>query len=449
MEKLLLPFYRISLFIADKVPFEKMGERTRKLEEKLKALYQGKKTIREYYARNIAIVFALLFWGGGAILILQTTLGGEETTAVFRTMERPSYGEGDQRTELMVSIEGESESQLLSVEVSERHYTNEEIQLIFKEIMEELDEWILSENESLDEVRSDLVLPTSMREGVVGLEWVVYPSDVMDNSGAILKRVGDAGELVELRAILRYREQEAEYTCHAHIYPFLRTAAEEQREALENAVKQADEEGIYGERLNLPSKLAEKEITFRVPRTKVGAILGFLLAFSAVCVFVIKEKNLEKLAELRRRQLIMDYPDLLFKINMLLGAGMTIQSVFMRIAAEYQKNGGKTRYVYEEVVSTCLEMKNGVGEANTYLNFGRRCQESRYIKLGSILSQNLKKGNKDLQDILEQEALAGMDERKNTARKLGEEAGTKLLLPMMLMLIVVLVILLVPAVMAF
>ena len=43
----------------------------------------------------------------------------------------------------------------------------------------------------------------------------------------------------------------------------------------------------------------------------------------------------------------------------------------------------------------------------------------------------------------------GMEERKSLARKLGEEAGTKLLLPMMLMLILVVVILMVPAVLAF
>ena len=42
-----------------------------------------------------------------------------------------------------------------------------------------------------------------------------------------------------------------------------------------------------------------------------------------------------------------------------------------------------------------------------------------------------------------------MDGRRQLARKLGEEAGTKLLLPMILMLMVVLVILMVPAVMAF
>ena len=54
-----------------------------------------------------------------------------------------------------------------------------------------------------------------------------------------------------------------------------------------------------------------------------------------------------------------------------------------------------------------------------------------------------------MQEFLEQEAAAGFEERKNEARKMGEEAGTKLLLPMMVMLVLVLVILILPALMNF
>ena len=41
------------------------------------------------------------------------------------------------------------------------------------------------------------------------------------------------------------------------------------------------------------------------------------------------------------------------------------------------------------------------------------------------------------------------EERKNLARRLGEEAGTKLLLPLFLMLLVVMVIMVVPALFSF
>ena len=77
------------------------------------------------------------------------------------------------------------------------------------------------------------------------------------------------------------------------------------------------------------------------------------------------------------------------------------------------------------------------------------CQLPEYIRLGSVLSQNLRKGAKGLTDLLETEAEASLNERKNHARKIGERAGTKLLLPMVLMLGIVLVVLMVPAFLSF
>ena len=94
-------------------------------------------------------------------------------------------------------------------------------------------------------------------------------------------------------------------------------------------------------------------------------------------------------------------------------------------------------------------MQRGVAEADAYENFGRRCQETCYVKLGAVLAQHLKKGSKGLGEFLETEAINALEERRQMVQKMGEEAGTKLLLPMMLMLILVLVILMVPAVMSF
>lgn len=42
-----------------------------------------------------------------------------------------------------------------------------------------------------------------------------------------------------------------------------------------------------------------------------------------------------------------------------------------------------------------------------------------------------------------------MEQRKNLAKRLGEEAGTKLLLPMMLMLSIIMVLIIVPALIKF
>ena len=93
----------------------------------------------------------------------------------------------------------------------------------------------------------------------------------------------------------------------------------------------------------------------------------------------------------------------------------------------------------------CRQMDGGVPEAECYEKFGRRCGTQEYMRFGALLSQNLRKGTKGLNDLLRLEAIQSFEERKARARRLGEEAGTKLLLPMFLMLAEVLVIVVVPA----
>jgi hypothetical protein len=88
-------------------------------------------------------------------------------------------------------------------------------------------------------------------------------------------------------------------------------------------------------------------------------------------------------------------------------------------------------------------------EEQVYQEFGRRCGEMRYRRLGMLLAVHLKQGNSRLLLLLSQEADNAMEDRRGMARKAGEEAGTRLLFPMMLMLVVVMVLILLPAYMGF
>ena len=69
----------------------------------------------------------------------------------------------------------------------------------------------------------------------------------------------------------------------------------------------------------------------------------------------------------------------------------------------------------------------------------------QYTRLCSLLTQNIRKGNSELLLILKEEALKATTERLDQARKKGEQAGTKLLIPMMMMLAVVMILIMIPA----
>jgi hypothetical protein len=90
-----------------------------------------------------------------------------------------------------------------------------------------------------------------------------------------------------------------------------------------------------------------------------------------------------------------------------------------------------------------------MSEAACYEYFGNRCGVVCYKKLSSMLIQNLRKGTDGLIEAMDNEVRIAFEERKAVARKLGEEAQTKLMLPMMLMLSVVMIIIMIPAYLSF
>lgn len=181
---------------------------------------------------------------------------------------------------------------------------------------------------------------------------------------------------------------------------------------------------------------------------KTWTAAGLLLVLIVILLIYAKEADLEKEVKARNRQLEIDYPEIIHKLTLLLLAGITVKEAWEKITMEYtqrRKAGSGRRYAYEEMLLTYREMQGGMIESEAYDRFGRRCRLSGYLKLSSLLNQNVRTGSRGLLELLTYEGVQAMEERKNLAKRMGEEASTKLLIPMMLMLMVVIVILVVPA----
>ena len=149
--------------------------------------------------------------------------------------------------------------------------------------------------------------------------------------------------------------------------------------------------------------------------------------------------------------MLLDHPGFINKVMLLLGAGLTIRGAFERMSNEYEKQKEEDknkRYIYEELCITVREMKDGVSETKAIESFGKRVRCMPYMRFASIISQNQKKGADGILNLLEKEAADSLEERKQTALRLGEIAGTKLLFPMIIMLGLVMGIIMVPAFMS-
>lgn len=227
-----------------------------------------------------------------------------------------------------------------------------------------------------------------------------------------------------------------------------------QKEKLDARIGQAvtdyNQEKQQKDKYYLPSYLDGEPIAWSRPWDNSGGVLAILSIIGACCIPVQKQRGQEKKRQERARQMLLDYPNLVTRLALLLEAGMTVRKAFEKIALDYKRKKKRgARSAYEELLKAYYEMESGVMEERAYENFGRRCDHPKYRTLSTLLIQNLKRGNRQLLDILEKESAESFEERKRYARVQGEEAATKLLIPMTMMLVIVLVILIVPACMSF
>lgn len=363
-----------------------------------------------------------------------------------KILQRNPHGQGDSSAQLRASI-GENEEEF-SVTVSEQEYTEEELDAVFQEASEDLEKLILGENESLDEVRDDLELISEIPETGISVSWEIDNYEVMDLQGNLIsENLTDDGTLVKLSASLLYGERQAVHEFYAKVYPTMISRAERQMSDLKEEIARADEETAAEDHLVLPDQINGERVEWSYTAdTRAFAIL-ILGAGTAAMICVSKDQSGKEEEKRRIRQMKTDYPQIINKFNLYIGAGMTIRRAWSCIADDYEKKRERygKRVAYEEMIYTLHEIQGGAPEGECYEKYGNRCGISRYRKFGTMLSQNLRKGSRGITDLLAREAEEAFEDRKNMAKKLGEEAGTKLMIPMFIMLAVVFVIVTVPA----
>lgn len=440
-------------------------ERTVRLGRELTELGSGRKNcVREYYVQKISRMLTAVIICGLVLTAVLVTENKKNRSVADGILERPGYGAGGTDRSLNLTISGENESEAVDVHLNARLYTKAEARKLLKHAEKELTDNLPGENPSVDEVRGSLCLPAQLQNGAVSAEYYITPSGMIEDNGVITGQPEETGSLITITATLTCQDQQRTVESCVRVLPPDLTAREALQKKIRDAVEAAQTENPSDSKMQLPQQVDGRTLHWSYPQEGTIRMLLVILLILPVALWVHEDSRVRENAKARKEQLELDYSQLLWKMTMLLSAGLTIRGAFTRIAAQYQaqagtsgKTGvsrllrksnraaGQKHYVYEEMILTIREMQSGVPEASAYENFGRRCGLPSYIKLGSLLSQNLKKGSKGLISLLEHEAVLSLEQHKMAVRKMGEKAGIRMLLPMIMMFGVVLVILMVPA----
>ena len=163
----------------------------------------------------------------------------------------------------------------------------------------------------------------------------------------------------------------------------------------------------------------------------VGIILVGLLVYASY-------DDLKDKVNKRRHTIKRDFAPMVSKLAILISSGMEL------LPAWYLTAYSQDTVLYKEMQRVYEEMNNNISPQQAYYEFAQRCKIKETSKLGSIISQNIEKGNSELSYQLITLSQEVWQEHKHYAKLKAEEAKSKLLIPIFMMFVGILVMVLAP-----
>lgn len=218
---------------------------------------------------------------------------------------------------------------------------------------------------------------------------------------------------------------------------------------LQQAITTEDEGSLGENMLSLPTEIDGQRIYYSEHEDRSYLLLPLLGVIAAMAIYMRQGQARRTEKKQREALLMLDYSELVSKLMVYIGAGLTVRNALETISQHFDaliaRGIKEDRPLYQELRTMVIQFRRNMPESEIYLSFGRRVNLKPYTKLVSLVEQNRMNGARNLRAMLELEMEDAFEQRKTTARRLGEEAGTKLLLPLFIMLGIVMIIVIVPA----
>ena len=248
---------------------------------------------------------------------------------------------------------------------------------------------------------------------------------------------------------LKTQYHSAPYRIYVGIVPRALSRYESLLLQLQQAITTEDEGSLGENMLSLPTEIDGQRIYYREHEDRSYLLLPLLGVIAAMAIYMRQGQARRTEKKQREALLMLDYSELVSKLMVYIGAGLTVRNALETISQHFDaliaRGIKEDRPLYQELRTMVIQFRRNMPESEIYLSFGRRVNLKPYTKLVSLIEQNRMNGARNLRAMLELEMEDAFEQRKTTARRLGEEAGTKLLLPLFIMLGIVMIIVIVPA----
>lgn len=174
-------------------------------------------------------------------------------------------------------------------------------------------------------------------------------------------------------------------------------------------------------------------------------IYGFLLMI-VVSVFLVKD--LDKKVKQRKDSIIIELPEFVNKIILLVNAGETVQGA-MKKSVDQKKNQIYDSPLYFELNEAVNKMSANTSFQEVMKDLNYRCGIQEVSIFTTTVMMNYRKGGALLVQSLNELSVSLWDKRKTVTRIKGEEASSKLVFPIIFIFAAVLLIVIYPAIAVF
>ncbi|UQZ37577.1 type II secretion protein F [Paenibacillus sp. PK3_47] len=175
---------------------------------------------------------------------------------------------------------------------------------------------------------------------------------------------------------------------------------------------------------------------------RAGVFLG---GFMAAVLPVALVRDLHQKVKLREQSILLELPELLNSIVLLVGAGENVQRAIIRCIDS--RKGDFSHPLYKELSLMTGEWDSGYSFQQAFENFSKRCAVQEVSLFTTTVLLNYRRGGNDF--VLSLRDLSRMlwEKRKAISRTRGEQASSKLVFPMVVIFLIVIVLVGSPALM--
>ena len=263
-------------------------------------LYDG------YLIKKISAVLSFLVIGIVFVVLFHVSSQMEGNLVEGMQVKRNEWGEGDYTIKLQAVTKDWRRDIPLFIE--ERKLTEREINLLLKNLQTELPEIIKKDNQDLQNIISDLYLPSFVSGYPFQIRWESSDDEKISSSGKVERSLMTKDrEQIMLTAILTYEGEKADFSYDVWVLPKDFKEEDEFFWLLENELNAAEENEKQSTFINLPVSLYGKEIEWKEVKSEGSIVFIWAAVLGSIMICRGMDRDLKKSCEKRRKQLLADY----------------------------------------------------------------------------------------------------------------------------------------------